>query len=145
MYISDVGFGGSLVSLDARTNKILALSVTNDTAFAASCWAVWSAATGTYYDIDAGSTKVGKVDSSGTLTGFIDYNASLMGGVDSVVDHTALYMLTATNAIAVIDLKSDHLIQTFEYGAISDRPTWTGMAMWPADPLLSGGVEQNIS
>lgn len=139
-YISDAAFGGILASLDPETNIVSTVSVVNDTAFAASCWAVWSAATGDFYDILAASTNLGVVDSSGQLVDVFNYDSKLGGGVDSVVDGSDLYMLTATNVVARIDLTSKKVLQEFTYSTTSNRQFWTGMAMWPADPLLSGGM-----
>jgi len=140
MYITDAAFGGVVVSLDYGTNKVSAVAVVNSTSFAASCWAVWSSTTNTYFDINAASTNIGRVDPSGKLLGLINYPKELAGGVDSVVDGTMLYMMTATNAIAVLDIQSGSLLQTFDYSTSDDRQFWTGLAMYPAEPLLSGGI-----
>ena len=139
-YVSEAAFGGVLVSLDYSTNKISELAVVNNTAFKASCWAVWASATDTFYDINAASPNIGRVSSDGDLESIIDYPTALGGGVDSVVDGTTLYMMTAVNVIARIDLVSGKTLQQFKYASAGNRPFWTGLAMWPADPLLSGGV-----
>lgn len=131
LYISDATFGGVLVSFDYETNKVTALSTVNETSFgaAASCWAVYSEDTGYFYDINAGSPNFGIVSSEGELIEHVDYKKALGGGVDSVAAGGKLYMLTATNAIAVFDLGSDKLMQTYRYGDLSERPYWTGLAM----------------
>ena len=140
IFISDVTFGGALVSLDTQTNKISVDSVVNSTTFKASCWAIYSPALDTFYNIDAAATDLGKVSSSGNLEGLISYTTSLEGGFDSVVDGSTSYMLTAVNELAVLDLASGKILQTLEYGSAEDRPYWTGMAMFPASSLLSGGM-----
>ncbi|KAK5174435.1 uncharacterized protein LTR77_001515 [Saxophila tyrrhenica] len=140
-YITEASFGGVLVSLDYATNKVSALEVVNSTSFAASCWAVWSSITDTYYDINSVTPSVGKIDSTGMLEGFIKYDKSLEGGFDAVLDGEKLYMLTGpANVIIVINVRTGKVLQKFEYGTMEDRPFWTGMAMYPANPLLSGGM-----
>lgn len=132
MYITDATFGGVLVSLDSETNKISALSTVNETAVfggAASCWAVYSEDTGYFYDINAASPNIGVVRSDGKLVEHLDYKKKLAGGVDSVAADGKLYMMTATNAIAVFEVGINELLQTYRYGDLSDRPYWTGLAM----------------
>jgi hypothetical protein len=140
LYITDAAFGGVLVSLDYETDKISALSVVNNTAFAVSCWAVWSPTTNLFYDVNAGSTNFGEVDSTGKVTGVINYKKALGGGFDAVAAADKLYALTAINAIVVVDVESGDMLQDFKYSDLSDRPFWTGLAMYPASPLLSGGM-----
>jgi hypothetical protein len=128
-YVTEAAFGGALVSLDSTTNKVTALATVNDTALAASCWAVWASATDTYYDIFAASPGIVEVDAAGKMDGTISYNEKLGGGVDSVISGTTLYMMTAINAIVAIDVTSGERLQTYKYADAGNRPYWTGLAM----------------
>ena len=142
-YVSDAAFGGILVDIDSESNKATNLATINNTAFGASCWAVWSPQTGYYYDINAATPNLGVVTQGGTLKTVYDYDSKLVSAVDSIVDSTegtTLYMMNGINAISRMHLKTGKVLQTFEYATMDDRPFWTGMAMWPADPMLSGNV-----
>ncbi len=128
------------MSLDYSTDKISAIATVNDTSFAASCWAVWSDETNTYYDINAASPNIGRVNTAGVLSGVIEIKKDLGGAEDTVASGANLYMLTSTNALAVVSAKSGKVLQVFRYSTATDRPYWTGMAMYPASSVLTGGV-----
>lgn len=142
LFISDVTVGGGFtVSLDDDTNMISVVGVANNSALAASCWAVYSYSTNAFYAIAAASPYMAAVSpSAGSLEKLVTYDSSLGGAFDTVVVGDVAYSLTATTNIAVIDLTNGNVLQEFEYGTAEDRPFWTGMAMWPASPLLSGGL-----
>lgn len=140
-YMTEVNFGGALLALDYSTNAVSIVNLVNDTDFAASCWAVYSRDTGNFYDINAASANLGVVaPGSGKLDNVLSYPKDLAGGLDAVTDAGTMYMLTGVNKILVLDLASGEVRQEFEYASMEDRPFWTGMAMWPADPMLSGGL-----
>lgn len=140
MFVSDVAFAGSLLSLDFTTNKFTEIATSNSSKFAASCWTVWSPTTDLYYNINAGSPYIGEIDAAGKLENIIEFNSTLAGATDTAVYGATAYMLTFLNVINVMDLQSGKALQMYDYGTEADRPYWTGMALYPASPLLVGGM-----
>lgn len=132
VFVTDAGFGAVLYSIDGRTNQLNTIKIVNSTAAAgASCWAVFSEATGLFYNLDAGIPTIGKVSPiDGAVEGTITVDASFQGIFDGAVRGSLLYFLSFTNKIGVVDLVSGKTIQIFDYATPDDRPHWTGMAIY---------------
>lgn len=71
------------------------------------------------------------------MEGIIEYSEKLFGGFDMAIVGTTAYFLTVLNTLAVVDLGSGKMLQEFTYRTPDDRPFWTGMATYPADPAYS--------
>lgn len=101
---------------------------------------MWSSTTDSYYVIAAASPYVGQINPAGALVKTLTIPSALGGLFDTALNGAVAYSLSQTNIIAVIDLASGDVLQEYSYSTASDRPFWTGMAMWPSNPMLTGAA-----
>lgn len=129
--VSTPKYGAALVSI-AEDFNVTTNTIFNITGQKATCWTAKSAETGSVYLLDAGVASITAVNTDTEAPGHTlpGYQQG-MGNFDGIISGSKLYVLQATAAIAIFDLKDPSSgPQAVDLEGFGNRASWTGMAIY---------------